>query len=365
VAQATPPRPPLNGAPPASVAAPAAQADAESSLRYEEAVRADALGNLDQARRRAEQGLALSPNGSYAASLKRLLDQIDGEQHLRLTAPHFAARSSPAASRFGFVFSGALAGLVEGVLAAGVAQASGSGVAGGGLAGFALGLAITLATMSEVSDPAVSSHLTLGWLYGVLAGLALAGIANGGGSSVALAGAIGLPVGACGGILVGTYADVTEGDAASGTTLFIHLVVVSALFATAMDSNLSAQAGLGIPLVGGTLGLLAGELLNRDLAWSDLRWGLISGSGALGALVGALVIAAANSGNAGAAIGVGDLLGLGIGMVATQGLSNEAPRGYQPSAAVPTIGLNALPPTQAPVERPARAFGMRIEAFRF
>ena len=54
--------------------------ESESARRYEEAVRADALGQLSQARTLAQQGLALSPQGPYAASLQRLLDRVNQEE---------------------------------------------------------------------------------------------------------------------------------------------------------------------------------------------------------------------------------------------------------------------------------------------
>jgi hypothetical protein len=371
---------PAGSAPPvaAGVTIPAAPVESESARYYEDAVRADALGQLGQARTLARQGLALSPQGPYAASLQRLLDRVNQEEldriareRLQLAGPHFAARSSPAASKVTFVLSGAVGGIFEGLLIGGAASNSsgGAAVAGGGLAGVAGGLALTLATMSEVSEPTVSAHLTLGWLYGGLAGLAIGGLTENGGTNIALAGAIGLPLGALAGILMAFETNATEGDAAAGTALLLNLAFVPPLFAFAFSGNngLSSQTVLGTALVGGTIGLLGGELANRQLAWSEGRWAIIGISGFLGAGVGGLIVAAASGSGPGvtAVIAFGDLVGLGVGIAATQGLSDEAPRGYQAPAGPPAVALAAIPPTVAPPGRPLPMFGTQIRLFSF
>jgi len=366
--------PPAPAPPPSTVAAPTAED--ESARRYEDAVRADAGGKLNEAKQLAQQGLALAPHGPYAASLQRLLDRIAHEEldrieqsRLRLKEPQFAARASPAAARGSFVFAGALAGISEGILVAGAANAGGPGTAGGGLAGLAIGLAATLASMSEVSDPAVPAHLWLGWLYGGFAGLAIAALAQGEGASVALGGAIGLPLGAAGGILTATLTDSTEGDAAAGLALFVHLAVLPVLFGVAFAPNgeISAQTAAGLALAGGTLGLLTGELLNHELGWSEGRWGLIWASGTLGGLVGLLILVAASATGPGAVAGVaaGEILGLTIGIVATDGFLKEAPRGYQLTTTGSPPAANALPPSQGPSGRAPRAIAVPLAVFPF
>jgi hypothetical protein len=341
---------------------------------YEDAVRADAQGKLNEAKQLAQQGLALSPHGPYAASLQRLLDRIAQEQldqiqkeHLQLTAPEFAARASPAATRVSWVVSGAFAGIGEGILIAGAAQASGSGIAGGGLAGFAVGLAAALATMSDVSDPAVPAHFALGWTYGLLAGLAIPAMAQTSSTGVLVSAAIGLPVGALVGTLVGINADVTEGDAAAGSTLMLHLAVIPLLFAVTASPNLSPQAAAAILLAGGTAGLVAGELANLDLHWSAGRWAYIGLIGLGGALVAGLVCAAASATGNGvfAVIAGGDLVGLAIGVPATQSLPDEAPRGYRFPVGTPPAALNALPPAQGPTHPAPRMFSAPLAVFTF
>jgi hypothetical protein len=221
--------------------------------------------------------------------------------------------------------------------------------------------------MSEVSDPAVPSHLTLGWTYGVLAGLAIAGIAQSDNNGVLAGGAIGLPLGALAGVITGVYADVTEGDATAGNILFLHFAGIPLLFAGAVDPSLSSQAALSIALAGGTLGLLVGELGNRELRWSQGRWAAIGGIGLLGAVVGVLIsVAASGSGNGVfAVVGAGDLIGLAVGVAVTQGLPDEAPRGYRSQTVAVPIATSALPPAQAPMGRSAPMFGAQVALFTF
>jgi hypothetical protein len=220
--------------------------------------------------------------------------------------------------------------------------------------------------MSDVSDPAVPAHLTLGWLYGVTAGLSIGAIAQSG-TGILAAGAIGLPIGALVGTLVGTSTDVTEGDAAAADILMVHLSAIPLLFAAAASPDLSPQAVGGILLAGATLGVLAGELLNQDLHWSEGRWGAIGAIGGLGALVGLLVCVAASASGDGAfaVVGAFDALGLVIGVIATQGLWDEAPRGYHFPSSSPPAAQNALPPIQGPPGRAPTVYAAPLATFPF
>ena len=328
--------------------------DLQASAEYDQAIRAETLRKWQEARRLAEQVLALSPAGRYEPAARRLINRLALEETAvdgAAQVSKYAGRSSSGGARARFVISATVQGLIAGLLV-GLAVPVNNGndadaIAGGGLIGLAVGLVPSLLVGPLVADPAFEAHLTLGGFFGAGVGGALAGITNASGNAPELAVAFGMVVGALTGIAVAAGTDVTEGDGEAGTACLLHgvteVLLVLAAVSSATQGNLSGPALSGVGLAAGTVGLLLGELANRQLHWSDLRWALITIGGFLGGGVGALigVLAANGSGSNSSTTGnlvaaaIGELVGLVATWYGTSGLAPEAPRGVDPEASLP------------------------------
>jgi hypothetical protein len=363
--------------------------EVQASASYDQAIRAETLRKWREARSLAEQVLQLSPAGRYEPATRRLLARLALEETAvdgAARAARYAGRSSPLEGKARFVVSATLQGLIAGLLVGAAAsqnsENSGTAIAGGGLVGVALGLVPSLLAPG-VSDPAFEAHLTLGGFAGAGITGALLGIAqsvDSGSAEAALA--AGIVVGALAGVVVAANTDVTEGDGEAGTALLLHgaaeVLLLLAAVTSATGADVSSPVASAVGLVAGTAGLIAGELANRDLHWSDLRWALITTGGFVGLGVGLLLEVLLTNGNSSGSFGGGDnaqstalelsaamgeLVGLAATIWGTSGLAPEAPRGVDPATAAPPVAAPSA--SAAPSTRVPRVVGFSVPLLRF
>jgi hypothetical protein len=310
-------------------------ADRAASDLYEEALRANAEGKRLIAGQLANEALDVSPNGRYAASIRRFIDRLTTETLLEQPAPN---PSSPIGSRVAYVLSGGLLGAIAGTAGGfglsiettyDTTSFNGSVIAAMALVGTTIGIAATLLSMGAVNDGSVPAQMWTGATFA--AWLATATLLMTQSPDTGVFSAIystGIAAGAVAGTLIGAATSLTGGDGLAGLVLG-NLLILDGL---AFESSGGSSAALGASiLVLSTLGYLGGELLNTQIHWSSGRWGLILLSTVLGAALGAVIGVAANVSNATpAVVAVGSLVGFGGGCLATLWMNPEGPPGVPP-----------------------------------
>ena len=303
-------------------------------VHFERALRAFLDGQQAAARSESQAGLDASPSGRFAPALRGLLAKLDGGR-----MPAVGTRGAQGPSHRGELISAAtLDGLALGALAAGALKADAKGFAGLIMLGTAAGLAgSVLATSGQHVSAAYPVMLETGASYGAFA--VLLGEAIGGYESGNLAGpvAAGVLLGTAGGLGAAYGLRMTGGDAGAATGGLLYGAGLPVLIELAAFGTRSGHEKLfeWTALIGGTAGLIAGPLLNRELNWSLGRWRLVELGGGVGLLFGfgAAVLADVKSDQAGfGLLTAGTVLGLGLSAFLTSGWDADEPRERRPTS---------------------------------
>jgi hypothetical protein len=333
-------------------------------IHYERALRFELDNKLDEAELEAEATLKTQPTGRFAAAANDLLLRVKKRSQVSERVSH----------RVELVTSATLVGIYSGVLAAGASSANAQGTSGLLMLGAGVGLgASLLASSGKVVPAAYGPMLVLGSGFGTWATLAVNVLADTSPSGSTLAGSI--LAAELGGSLAGlgaAYAfDMTGGDAGAASFGATYGGLVPGLFHLALSDS---KAPVTTALIGSTIGLIGGPLLNRTLGWSRARYNVASFGGGLGALFagGFLVLFKADSrGAIAGGFATGLLVGCAFGFFASDGFEPDEKRATRGTALLERtpdggVGLGGLLGAVSPVFSQRRGVvetGLQLRAF--
>jgi hypothetical protein len=283
-------------------------------VHLERAVQAKLAGQTQEARAEAQAGLRASPTGRYAQSTQALLDEVDASP----------ASEGSTGARVELAIGSTAVGFSAGTLAAVALDASDKGTVGLMMLGTGAGLGLSLGlTAGRPVRPALAPMLELGAMYGT--STVLLGEAIGGGDDLSAPTALGMVGGALAGVAVGQFTPITAGDAAAGQFGYFAGGGLPTLlaFTFGVDDDHTIEA---VALVGSSVGMVAGPLLNEQLRWSRARWTLVGLGGGVGLLfgLGGAVLSNSSGGQSVSAwLLAGSVVGVGVTAFATRGFAPE------------------------------------------
>ena len=308
-------------------------------VRYERALRAWLEGRFDAARAEGQAGLEASPGGRFAAATRELLGRFENDRRPSVAPTALAPAAAPprpANARGELISFATFTGGLLGGLTAGAVKADGRGYAGLIMLGTAAGLVGSIvATSDGPVRPAYPQMLETGVAYGAFSVLLVDAIANSRIDNPAGAVAAGVLLGGAGGLGAAYAAKMTGGDAASTFAGLLYGAGVPVLFELALTDDYTSRHDnlyAWTALIGGTVGLVGGPLLNRQLNWTIGRWRLVELGGIVGLVfgTGTAVLVDVKSDKAGFALAAGGtVIGLGLAALATSGFDADEPREHR------------------------------------
>ena len=264
-------------------------------VHYERALRAELDKRNEEARREAEATLAAGPSGPFADASHAMILRLGrppaplaqaAAAGPKIEEPLTTPPSSGVGPRAELIGAATVAGIeLSSLFAAGQGFESKATVATL-MVGTAGALAASIGFSAGRAIPqSMPPLLELGVGYGAFATLTLQAIGGpGSGSDLATKVALASLVGGVAGLLISPY--FTGGDAGAATTGLLYGAALPVLLEASLLQPNGSTAPLWTALLGGTAGMIAGPLLNRELGLSRGRWSLITLGGGVGALFG-------------------------------------------------------------------------------
>ena len=310
--------------------APAANedpADVTARVRYERAIRADFDGRREDALREARACLDAKPDGRFADAARALIKRLDtGAPPAPQAAPVAASepqaetaapapvRSTGVGPRTELVISSTVSGLYISSLMAAATDSREKGTVAWLMLGTGGTLAASIfATSGRHVPQSMPQMLQNGVGFGSwIAGISLS-LANDSPSGNKIAGSIaaGATLGAVAGLASSPW--LTGGDSGAMTNTMIYGgALPTALLYVLSGDKTNSDAYRWTALIGSSVGVFAGPLLNSQMHWSRGRWNLVSLGGGVGALMGGgvAVLAEAKNQSAAALVTAGAIGGL-------------------------------------------------------
>jgi hypothetical protein len=290
-------------------------------VRFERAVREELDGHLEDAAREGQACLDADPQGRFAEAARELILRVHGK-------PVEPIRSTGVGPRVELVITSTFTGLYLASLLAYAANADAKGTVallmlgtGGALAGSIFG---TSGRRVPQSMPQMLQNGVSFGTYATLLALAI-GDARGNIGGQLFAGAA---AGTLGGLIASP--SLTGGDSAAIAAGMIYGAAVPVLLEATFGPHRGSKVPLWTALIGSSVGIIAGPILNRRVHYSRGRWNLITLGGGVGALFGAGigVLTDAFNGEARGGLGlltVGTVAGLGLTAYLTSEFGADEP----------------------------------------